>query len=30
MLSKLSDEERAALTHALEPLARLAEQATDD
>jgi DNA-binding MarR family transcriptional regulator len=30
MLSKLSDEERAALTKALEPLARLAEQAKDD
>jgi len=30
MLSKLSDEERAALTKALEPLARLAEQAIDD
>jgi DNA-binding MarR family transcriptional regulator len=30
MLSKLSDEERAALTKALEPLARLAGQAKDD
>ena len=30
MLSKLSDEERAALTKALEPLAWLAEQAIDD
>ena len=30
MLSKLSDEERAALTKALEPLARLAEQTKDD
>ena len=30
MLSKLSDEERAALTKALEPLARLAEQSKDD
>ena len=30
MLSRLSDEERTALTRALEPLARLAEQAPDD
>ena len=30
MLSKLSDDERAALTKALEPLARLAEQSKDD
>lgn len=30
MLTKLSDEERTALAHALEPLAHLAEQATDD
>ena len=30
MLSKLSDEDRAALTKALEPLARLAEQTKDN
>jgi DNA-binding MarR family transcriptional regulator len=30
MLGKLSDEERTALTRALEPLARLAEHAPDD
>src|SRR6267378_3333417 len=30
MLSKLSDDERTALTNALLPLARLAEQASDD
>jgi DNA-binding MarR family transcriptional regulator len=30
MLGRLSDEERTALTRALEPLARLAEQAPDD
>jgi DNA-binding MarR family transcriptional regulator len=30
MLSKLSEDERAALTKALEPLARLAEQSKDD
>jgi DNA-binding MarR family transcriptional regulator len=29
LLGKLSDEERTALAHALDPLARLAEQATD-
>jgi DNA-binding MarR family transcriptional regulator len=30
LLSKLSDDERMALTNALLPLARLAEQASDD
>ena len=30
MLSKLSDDERTALANALEPLARLAEQASDE